>query len=198
MSRDWVTWHAEYDDPDSRLSQRLRTVQGFLRRALDEAPPDRPIRVVSACAGEGRDLLGVLADHPRRNDVVGRLIEFDPQLAATAEANAPEGIEVVVADAGLTESYAGATPADLVLFCGVFGNITDADIEHTVRTLPSFCAPGATVVWTRHTKDPDVTPAIRQWFADAGFEELDFVASANGYGVGANRYVGRRLFTFAN
>jgi hypothetical protein len=192
---DWKDWHAEYEDPESRLSQRLAVVQGFIRAALDAAPPG-PIRVVSACAGEGRDLLGVLRDHPRRDDVVGRLVELDPALAARAEAGAPHGIEVVVGDAGLFESYAGAVPADLVLFCGVFGNVTDADVEHTVGTLPSFCAPGATVVWTRHTNEPDLTPAIRRWFAGAGFAEVGFVASPNRFGVGAHRYTGKRLFTF--
>ena len=47
-------------------------------------------------------------------------------------AHAPAGIEVLCADAGTTASYAGAVPADLVLVCGVFGNITDADMMHTI------------------------------------------------------------------
>jgi hypothetical protein len=33
--------------------------------------------VISLCAGQGRDLLGVLADHPRREDVRARLVELD-------------------------------------------------------------------------------------------------------------------------
>ena len=35
-----------------------------------------------------------------------------------------------------------------------------------------FCAPGGHVVWTRHRRPPDLTPAIRADFAAAGFTEL--------------------------
>ena len=32
-----------------------------------------------------------------------------------------------------TDAYTGAVPADLVLLVGIFGNITPADIQRTVR-----------------------------------------------------------------
>src|SRR5262245_23297137 len=63
MAPDWHEWHRAYDAPDSPLSQRLAVVQQYIRMVLDNAPPG-PVRVVSMCAGEGRDLLGVLAEHP--------------------------------------------------------------------------------------------------------------------------------------
>ena len=40
--------------------------------------------------------------------------------------------------------------------------------------LPELCAPGATTIWTRHRGEPDLTPAIRQRYLDAGFEEVAF------------------------
>lgn len=40
-------------------------------------------------------------------------------------ANRP-GIEVVHGDAGTTDAYTGAVPTDVVLLCGVLGNLTDA------------------------------------------------------------------------
>src|SRR5262245_43494417 len=121
MVRDWREWHEEYDDPDSRLTRRLHVVQAYISDALDHMPPGS-IRAISACAGEGRDLLGVLATHPRAADVTARLVELDPELAATAAANAPAGVEVVCGDGSNTTAYAGATPAQLVLICGIFGN----------------------------------------------------------------------------
>ena len=160
MAADWHEWHRAYDEPDSPLSRRLAIVQDAIRAALDAAPPGE-IRVVSMCAGEGRDILGVLADHPRAADVRGRLVELDAGLAATARAHAPAGIEVLVGDAGLASSYTGAVPADVVLMCGVFGNIADTDVENTVRHAASLCAPGATVIWTRHRRPPDGTPQVR-------------------------------------
>src|SRR5436190_1604292 len=112
MAPDWHEWHRAYDAPDSPLSHRLAVVQRLIRAVLDAAPPG-PIRVISMCAGEGRDLLGVLADHPRADDVHARLVELDPDLAGTARDNAPARVDVVVGDAGMTDVYEGAVPADL-------------------------------------------------------------------------------------
>ncbi len=204
MARDWKTWHDEYDEPDSRLARRLATVQRFLHRALSDAPPG-PIRAISVCAGEGRDLLGVLEEHPRAGDVAARLVELDPELATRARERAPAGVEVVCGDASTTATYQGAVPADLVLVCGVFGNVTDEDVQRTVAALPSLCAEGATVLWTRHRFPPDLTPEIRRWFGEAGFEEVGFHGPDDElFGVGAQRFVGaprpvapdERLFTF--
>jgi hypothetical protein len=176
----WVRWHQAYEDPDSPLSVRLRLVQSGVRAVLDRHPPG-PIRLVSICAGQGRDVIDVVAGHPRQADVRARLVELDPTLVAFARARADAAgvgdlIEVVQGDASRAGSYAGALPADLVLICGVFGNIGDEDIRSTVLTMPSFCAPGGTVVWTRHRRPPDLTPSIREWFAQAGFAEQSFVA----------------------
>ena len=65
---DWHEWHDAYDTPDSYLGRRLALVQSRVRLALDDAPPG-PLTAVSVCAGQGRDLIGVLAEHPRRGDV---------------------------------------------------------------------------------------------------------------------------------
>jgi len=206
--RDWVAWHQAYDAPGSPLARRLALVQAQLRDALDRAPRG-PARLVSLCAGQGRDVLGVLATHPRGRDVQARLVEVNPGLCATARTHARHehlAVEVVAGDAGLTDAYVGAVPAQVVLACGVFGNISDADIETTVRAFPQLCAPGASVLWTRHRREPDLTPTVRRWFTDAGFDEVAFeVLTDNDYvSVGHHRLVGhpaplrpgRRLFTF--
>src|ERR1700759_1803246 len=85
--RDWVAWHEEYDDPSSRLRARLARVKQELAGALDRAP-DGPLRLVSLCAGQGRDVLGALPAHPRRDDVSALLVEAAPTLAAHARAAA--------------------------------------------------------------------------------------------------------------
>lgn len=193
--KDWYAWHSPYDDPGSQLARRLAVVQGQLSDALDRCRSGR-IRVTSMCAGQGRDILGVLARHPRAGDVVARLVEFDPRNAAVARQGAAPfpGVEVVEGDAGRTDAYAGAVPVDVLLACGVFGNISDEDIERTVAAFPSLCAPGATVIWTRHRQEPDVTPRVREWFRSAGFEEVAFCALPDSMmTVGSNRLVGEAL-----
>ncbi len=81
--RDWVDWHHAYDDPDSSLSRRLDRVTWHLAVALDEARPG-PIRLLSLCAGQGRDVLRVQPRHRRRHDVSAVLIESDPRNARLA------------------------------------------------------------------------------------------------------------------
>lgn len=190
---DWQRWHDDYDDPGSELSQRLHAVQGRIRDWLDQAPPGE-LHVVSACAGQGNDLIGALAGAPRAYDVTGRLVEADPRNAAAAEAALRAarlpGLTVLCADAGHTRAYAGAVPADLLLLCGIFGNVSDDDVRRTVGAASSLCAPGATVIWTRHRREPDLTPAIRSWFADSGFAEVGFDSPGpGGWAVGTQRLV---------
>ncbi|MGZ4675292.1 MAG: class I SAM-dependent methyltransferase family protein [Acidimicrobiia bacterium] len=206
---DWVQWHRPYDDPDSGLSRRLALVQQHVRRALDTSPPG-PVRVLSLCAGRGRDVIDVLVDHPRRADVVVTLVELQPDLADAARAGVRAAgltdVHVITGDASTTDTFRTAVPADVVLLCGIFGNVSDEDVRDCIGAAPTLCHPGATVIWTRHRLEPDLTPAIRAWFADAGFDEVAFgTPDGNAWaGVGAHRLTaapgrfvsGRRLFTF--
>jgi predicted RNA methylase len=141
---DWSQWHEQYEQEDSALARRLRMVQDQIRNVLDSSPPG-PLRVISLCAGEGRDLLGVLPEHPRRADVRALLVELDPSLAATATQTARSAgldqVEIVTGDAADTNQYLTMVPADLVLICGVFGNLTDHDIQALISRCPQLCAP---------------------------------------------------------
>jgi Putative methyltransferase len=208
--RDWVAWHAAYDDPSSFLSVRLRQVRQHLSEAIGRAPAG-PVRLVSLCAGQGRDVIGVLPGHPRRDGVHAVLVESDPCNAEEARRAAARAglhqVEVREADAAAVTSFADALPADVLLLCGIFGNVTDEDIHFTVEAASAMCRPGGTVIWTRHRRPPDVTPQIRAWFAASGFDELAFDALDTEdrlMSVGANRLrraatarlPDRPLFTF--
>lgn len=142
---DWAAWHTPYDDPDSPLSQRLRAVRTEVAAGLDRAS-EGPALLLSLCAGRGLDVLPLLSVHARGPDVRGRLIELDTRNVKVARSLAPDGIEVLQADAGSTDAYIDASPADLLLLCGIFGNISDKDVERTAGAVPHLCAPGATVV----------------------------------------------------
>ena len=183
-----------------------------MRRRLDEAVSTQSgqrLRVLSLCAGDGRDVLPVLAEWRDRKAITGRLIEGEPQLASRARSSAAreqlDDIEVVCGDAARPASYRGATPADLVVACGIFGNVSDADVHRLIESLPALCADDANVVWTRHRHEPDLTPSIRAWFADAGFDERAFDSPGpDDFSVGWHQLVARRreialrdpLFTF--
>ncbi len=180
---DWVDWHEAYRSPESGLSHRLAVVQRLISAALDRTGGD--VQVVSLCAGAGTDLLGVLADRDDACRVHALLVEADPRLVERARTAGTGHVHAVVGDAALTDTYASVVPADLVLVCGVFGNIPDEDVERMIGALPQLCREGGTVIWTRHRGHPDLTPAVRRWFAAAGFGELAFEsAGPGGYAVG--------------
>ena len=208
--RDYVAWHDAYDKPGSRLHLRLLVVQDLISRVLDEMAPG-PKRVISMCAGQGRDVITVASRHRRGSDLHGRLVELDDANVAAArtsiEALGLVGLDVEQGDAGVSDVYAGAVPADLVVACGIFGNITDDDIAATIAFLPSLCAPGAWVVWTRHPEPAGIIERIEHWFAAAGFtNEARVVPEHPDFGVGLARLVadpapfrpGQRLFEFVH
>lgn len=234
---DWNAWHDHYADPGSALSARLAVVRSEIRRALayhaakqaEQAELAEPLTVLSACAGDGRDILGVLAERDAlagQDERVGQdalaeqgqrsrarvevaLLETDRRNLDRAERFCRDAglarVRLLDRDAGLSDSYLGAAPADLVLLCGVFGNITDADVRRLIEFLPALCRPGATLIWTRSRRAPDLTPSIRGWLAAARFTELSFTAPPGVQGsVGTNRFDGepqplpadQRLFSF--
>ncbi len=201
----WRTWHDQYADPLSSLSRRLQVVQ----QRLDEVLAGGVVRrVVSLCAGDGRDVIPVLARLPRARQPEVTLVELDADLAAAAaESAAGAGVHatVVVGDAGDPQTWQPLPPVDVLMLCGVFGNVTDDDVRTTIRAAPALLSPGGVVIWTRGSSgDPDPRPQVRRWFGEAGFSELSFDAEPTGYGVGVVRRpavvrgvaVPRRLFSF--
>lgn len=207
--RDYDRWHRHYDDPDSSLSWRLRRVQAYVAEALDERP--LPVRMVSVCAGDGRDVIEVLHGRPDAGRVSAVLVELHPAIAerARAAAGAAEltGVEVRERDAGTSDAYAGAVPADIVLLVGILGNITDDDLWRLIAFAPQLCAPGATLLWSRGLDGSDRNDNIRTAYAGAGFVELAYETSGEDEGaaaLGVVRYdgppvplePGRPLFTF--
>jgi len=206
--RDYQEWHRHYDDPGSGLSWRLGRVQQYVGSFLDHDP--RPVRMLSLCSGDGRDLCDVLAGRPDSARVSATFVELHPEIARQARERAAAAglsqVDVRTADAGSTDAYADAVPADLVLLVGIFGNISDEDVQRTVAAAPQLCARGATLIWSRGRHREDLNDQIREWFADAGFVEVDYAThdSSSRPALGAVRYQGepqpllpgQQLFTF--
>jgi hypothetical protein len=204
---DWVDWHRGYEDPGSSLSQRLLIVRQRVGEALDALGPGLQ-RVLSLCSGDGRDLLPELAVRPALAPEV-LLVELDPSLARDAAENAAGlslgGVLVAEADAGDTAVWADIVPAEMVLLCGIFGNVSEDDIRGTLAALPSLVTPGGFVIWTRGAfADVDLRPAVRRWVVEAGFDEVAYDGEPAQYGVGMARRrpdtadvaLPDRLFTF--
>jgi hypothetical protein len=151
----------------------------------------------------GHDVIGVLPHHPRRDDVRAVLVEADARNAGRAAAGQRlSRVEARQADASLVASFADALPADVLFLYGIFGNVSDPDIRRTVQAAPALCGAGATAIWTRHRRLPDLTPQIRAWFAESGFDEIAFEALETSVGVNrlcdapGNTLPSHRFFTF--
>lgn len=216
---DWKHWLSRYHEPRSPHSQRLRTVQRLITNRIIRTAPDA-VSIVSICAGDGRDIIPVLAalDDPSR--VTATLLELDPRLCALAEAQVSEnrldGVHVRQADAGTTDAYARLRPADIVVLVGVFGNIADADVSNTIEILPALCKPGALVIWSlrqrpRHRpsqpprrNDRERVDTVRAWFRRERFDEFFSSGPGPAFYVGAHSFGGEpaplpgghRFFTF--
>ena len=131
--RDYGQWHRRYDDPTSDLSWRLRTVQGYIRQALNRY--SGPIRILSCCSGDGRDMLEVLPQRSDAERVSAVFVEAHPVIADRARRSAAAlaaHVEVRTADAGVTDAYLRAVPAEVVLMVGILGNISDTDLTRTI------------------------------------------------------------------
>jgi hypothetical protein len=104
----------------------------------------------------------------------------------------------------VTSQYTGVAPADIILAAGLFGNISDHDIERTIATFPELCARGGSVIWTRDRLAPDRVPSICRWFSREGFELEWLTSPGERYAVGVHRFKGEprplirglRMFSF--
>lgn len=201
-----MSWHSLYSDASSSLARRLAVVRARVGEVLDGSAR-APIRILSLCAGDGRDVLPELAARPWLSSST-TLVELSTQLAASACSAAArvDDVQVRQGDAGEWATFEDVLPVDLLLLCGIFGNISADDIQATIAAAPSMLAPGGTAIWTRGWfAEVDLRATIRRWFIEAGLSEVAFYGDPERFGVGVARATknelsarptGARLFSF--
>ena len=196
---DWVKWHEGYEGSPS-LAARLDLVRTHIANCLDTCP-DGPIRVLGVCAGDGRDLIGALVDHQRARDVEARLVELNRVLIEQGQAIAQAAgltgqVQFVNADATISSTYKGMTPAHLVLLCGVLGNIGPVDTSRLIEALACLCRTDGFVIWTRSYQGDGARQIVttRELFRQFAFKELCFDITPEGdFGIATHRYLGEIL-----
>jgi len=192
---DWTAWNDRYDDPQDPLVRRLAAVETELRAALDTCPPG-PLRLLSLCAGQGRDVVDVLAGHPRARDVSAVLVEFDAPTVDAGRQHASDagvaGLGFRCADASQTDPILDAVPADVVLMCGVFGNLATPDVRRAITYAPALCRPGGSVIWTRNRAEPGLVATTSRWFAEEDFDLVHVNNDSPRWSVTRHRYTGPR------
>jgi len=172
---DWFKWHTRYE-ASPLLQARLTLVRAQIAQAI-QACPHASIRLISLCAGDGRDVIGTLVNHPRRDHTSAYLIESHPALVAHGEGAIAQGdlrtrVQFLQADATLSTTYQAIAPADVLVVCGVFGNVHEADTGQMIEHLRGLCRRQGRVVWTRtvaHPRDQRATALIREQFCAAEF-----------------------------
>ena len=208
----WNEWHRAYEDQDSELYQRMLACRRQVVAAVDECPPG-PVTVVSICGGQGLELIGALEDHPRRDDIRGRLVEIDPDNAAYArgwaQAAQLDGLEVVTGDASVSDAYAGLPPVDVVVISGVFGHIDGTERRGLIAFLRRLCRTGASLAWTSNRANDGPAESVRQMLAEESFSEVSFEdlpGDTYAFTVARHRFTGTpepfgeptRIFTFGS
>jgi hypothetical protein len=194
---DWVQFLNGYDVWPP-LQSRLQIVRGQLAHALSACSPGL-IRLISVCAGDGRDVIGTLTEHPRREEVTATLIENNAELVARGEAaiahfGLSSHVRFVCADATLSDTYLEIAPADVVVLAGVLGNVRPAAEPQLIDSLRGLCSPGGSVIWTRGVGNADGQQAaerIRRYLATAGFRERVLTnTTPHGFAVGTHVFEG--------
>ena len=148
----WSGWPQEAYQ-SGHYQQRLQAVQSHLAECIDLVAPGR-VRLVSLCAGDGRDVIGVLQTHWRRADVSAVLVENNEESVEAGRRNAvtaglADHLAFVAGDATDFATYEGRLPCDIALVCGVWGHVPPPERHRLVLGLTSMLKPGGLVVWTR-------------------------------------------------
>ncbi len=174
----WESWHDPYRDKDSYLSHRLETVKRRLKESIGQF--EVPVKVLSLCAGQGHDVIQTLRENPSLNISKALLVELDPKNVSIGEGeirlSGLENVSYLEGDAANMALYSDFVPVEILMLCGIFGNITLEDIRKTLAASSSFLTLGGTLIWTRHRRKPDVTPKIRNWCEEFGYQEVAFDA----------------------
>ena len=150
--RVWSDWPQEVYQ-QQYYQQRLLKVQEHFAECLDNAPRGA-VRVLSVCAGDGRDVIGVLRSHPRRTDVTAWLVESNRRSLAigirhATSAGLEDAVNFLCGDATLCVTYKNIAPADIVLVCGVWGHVAANQRALLVAGIASLCKSHGVVIWTR-------------------------------------------------
>jgi hypothetical protein len=179
--------------------QRLRAVQSHLAECLDQAAPG-PVRIVSLCAGDGRDVIGVLQMHRRRNDVAATLVELNgPSVAEGLRqvhvARLEKSVRFIHRDATDYSTYKGLVPCDILLVCGVWGHVPPWERAALIGALATFSKPAGCVIWTRGvSKGMARMDEIQSQFAGPTWERLRLSFTPDDqWVVGTHRYCGPAL-----
>lgn len=206
----WSGW-PEKAYRKERYRQRLAAVQSHFACALDQVPGDRAT-VLSMCAGDGRDVIEVLAAHPRRNDTSAWLVELNPKSVAlgmqhASSARLESAVTFLNADATDYAIYRSIAPADIVLACGVWGHVPAAERSQLVRAFASLCTPGGCVIGTRGlAKGAGRLADILSLFSSDWWEQVNLTFTPDQqFAVVTHRYRGPvnrlpasgRIFNFA-
>ena len=193
----WSDWYKDYENFPS-LHARLQLVQAQIVATLNECPPGE-IKIASICAGDGRDLIWALQNHPRRNDVSALLLDDDLESInrgreMAEQAGLGKQLRLVHDDATLAKNYVGAVPADLVLLSGFLGHLRHEDVPRLIKSLPMLCKKNGWAIWNRHLlihQGREQVPAIREFFRQEKFEEVFYEPTGvGGFAVGRVRFTG--------
>ena len=193
----WDHWYQAYADSPS-LQARLRIVCQHLAATLGQCAPG-PIRVLSLCAGDGRDLIEVLPHHGRRADVRAWLIDAHPEsIARGRRAAAAAGLQGQLqfrqGDAGQARSYADIGRVDVVIISGFLGHLHHEEARRLIASLPMLLEPGGWVIWSRHLVMNDgrgQVPTIQALLHQRAFAQAHVdTTAADGFAVGRARFTG--------
>ena len=148
-----------------------------------------PIRILSLCAGDGRDVFARAGGRDRRCGTRRRWSSSTTSSPTSPDDGSPhDGIEVRHGDAGDWRGSSTFCPSTCC--CSAASSATSRSLTFARRSPPcprcSLQGHGDLDPWPVRP-DEDLRPTIRRWFADAGLSEVAFDGDPERFGVGVAR-----------
>lgn len=191
----WGHWPSKAYQ-EKKFQFRLAGVQQHLAEAITSCP-NAAVRVTSLCAGDGRDVIGTLATHPRCGNVRATLFELNPISIANGRAQIEATglthvVKFVAGDATRYDSYRKVGRADILLVCGVWGHVPPHERDEMMRAIRGLVQPGGIVIWTRGAaKGAARLEEIKTLFDPPDWKEVRFDITPDGkFAVASYRLVG--------
>ena len=134
-----------------------------------------PQNLICLCSSYARTAMDAVGEHSSRDGIRVSVVESDPRTARSLREHARSRhvvLDVVAGDAGSTDAYLDAVPADVVLASGSLADSAAGSLSRTTSAIRLLCAEGATIVWSHALSWPDRAREARRLFGSDSFTEI--------------------------
>lgn len=187
---DWSKWNLFYEDKITTQYHRLIAIKQYIKNILLSEENNT---VLNICSGESRDILQTLVELEML-DVPVYSIDTHTNSINNSMLYANEhnllNYNAICEDASLSDTYIeyNVPRSKLIILSGVFGMLSDIEINRLLKSLPMFIKNDGYVVWTVTYARLD---SIKEIMKENNFLISDItITSDNKSAIGVSIFIG--------